>query len=98
MSRVAVVGAGTMGNGIAHVFAQHGWDTTLIDVAPGLLERALQLVRAAFDRQVKKGTVTVDQRDAALAHTHASINIYPEPDRLAPARTASPWSNPPRTI
>ena len=34
MSRVAVVGAGTMGNGIAHVFAQHGWDTLLVDVSP----------------------------------------------------------------
>ena len=77
MSRVAVVGAGTMGNGIAHVFAQHGWDTTLIDVAPGLLERALQLVRAAFDRQVKKGTVTVDQRDAALTRIRTSSTLDP---------------------
>src|ERR1041385_4188357 len=67
MRRVAVVGAGTMGNGIAHVFAQHGWDTTLIDVAPGLLERALQIIRANFDRQVKKGTVTAEQRDGAFA-------------------------------
>ena len=53
-----MVGAGTMGNGIAHVFAQHGWDTTLIDVAPGLLERVLATIRANFERQVKKGTVT----------------------------------------
>ena len=58
MSRVAVVGAGTMGNGIAHVFAQHGWETTLIDIAPGPLERVLALIRANFERQVKKGTVT----------------------------------------
>ena len=59
MSRVAVVGAGTMGNGVAHVFAQHGWDTALIDVAPGLLERVLATIRANFERQVKKGTVTL---------------------------------------
>src|SRR2546427_4823950 len=50
MSRVAVVGAGTMGNGIAHVFAQHGWDTTLIDVAPGLLERVLAVIRTNLER------------------------------------------------
>jgi 3-hydroxybutyryl-CoA dehydrogenase len=92
MSRVAVVGAGTMGNGIAHVFAQHGWDTSLIDVAPGLLERALQLVRAAFDRQVKKGTVTVDQRDAALTRLRTSSTLDPvaEAELVVEAATEQP--------
>jgi 3-hydroxybutyryl-CoA dehydrogenase len=80
MSRVAVVGAGTMGNGIAHVFAQHGWDTVLIDVAPGLLERMLALIRANFDRQVKKGTVTGEQRDAALARIRTSPTLDPVTD------------------
>src|SRR3989441_10416405 len=75
MSRVAVVGAGTMGNGIAHVFAQHGWDTTLIDVAPGLLERVIAVIRANFERQVKKGTVTSVQRDAALARIRTSMSL-----------------------
>ncbi len=75
MSRVAVVGAGTMGNGIAHVFAQHGWETTLIDVAPGLLERVLAVIRTNFDRQVKKGTVTAAQRDAALARIRTSMSL-----------------------
>jgi len=41
-----------MGNGIAHVFAQHGWDTALIDIAPGLLERVLAVIRASLERQV----------------------------------------------
>ena len=67
MARVAVVGAGTMGNGIAHVFAQGGWDVALVDVASAALERALAAIRANFDRQVKKGTVTAEARDAALA-------------------------------
>jgi 3-hydroxybutyryl-CoA dehydrogenase len=80
MSRVAVVGAGTMGNGIAHVFAQHGWDTVLIDVAPGLLERVLARIRANFDRQVKKGTVTGEQRDAALARIRTSPTLDPVAD------------------
>ena len=75
MSRVAVVGAGTMGNGIAHVFAQHGWETTLIDIAPGLLERVLALIRGNFERQVKKGTVTAEQRDAALARIRTSPSL-----------------------
>src|SRR5437762_4896925 len=80
MSRVAVVGAGTMGNGIAHVFAQHGWDTTLNDVAPGLLERVLTLIRANFERQVKKGTVTAEQRDAALGRIWTSPSLAPDAD------------------
>ncbi len=75
MSRVAVVGAGTMGNGVAHVFAEHGWDTVLIDVAPGLLERALATIRANFERQVKKGTVTAERRDAALARIRMSSGL-----------------------
>src|SRR5256885_12939780 len=83
MSRVAVVGAGTMGNGIAHVFAQHGWETTLIDIAPGLLERVLALIRGNFERQVKKGTGTAGQRDAALAR-------IPPPPSLAAGRVADP--------
>ena len=45
MSKVAVVGAGTMGNGIAHVFAQHGWDVTLIDVSDDALARGLTTIK-----------------------------------------------------
>jgi 3-hydroxybutyryl-CoA dehydrogenase len=57
VNRAAVVGAGTMGNGIAHVFAQHGWTVALIDTAPAALERAIATIRANLDRQVKKGTL-----------------------------------------
>jgi 3-hydroxybutyryl-CoA dehydrogenase len=66
MSQVAVVGAGTMGNGIAHVFAQSGWDTTLIDVSKDALERALATIGGNLDRQVKKGTVTAEQKSQTL--------------------------------
>jgi 3-hydroxybutyryl-CoA dehydrogenase len=55
-----VVGAGTMGNGIAHVFAQHGWDVALIDTAPNALEKATATIRANLERQVKKGTLAPD--------------------------------------
>jgi 3-hydroxybutyryl-CoA dehydrogenase len=92
MRRVAVVGAGTMGNGIAHVFAQHGWDTLLIDVAPGLLERVLATIRANFERQVRKGTVTADQRDAALARirTSSSLELVADAELVVEAATEQP--------
>jgi 3-hydroxybutyryl-CoA dehydrogenase len=60
MKRVAVVGAGTMGNGIAHVFAQHEWDVALIDSAPAALDRAVATIRSNLDRQVKKGGLSAD--------------------------------------
>ncbi|HEV7365070.1 MAG TPA: 3-hydroxybutyryl-CoA dehydrogenase [Gemmatimonadales bacterium] len=60
MRRAAVVGAGTMGNGIAHVFAQHGWDVALVDSAPAALEKATATIRSNLDRQVKKGALPAD--------------------------------------
>jgi len=89
VSRVAVVGAGTMGNGIAHVFAQHGWDTALIDVAPGLLERVLGIIRANLERQVKKGTLTTEQRDAALGRirTASSLDAAADAELVVEAAT-----------
>jgi 3-hydroxybutyryl-CoA dehydrogenase len=58
VTRAAVVGAGTMGNGIAHVFAQHGWDVVLIDSVPAALEKATATIRNNLERQVKKGTLS----------------------------------------
>ncbi len=60
LKRAAVVGAGTMGNGIAHVFAQHGWEVALIDTAPAALEKATSTIRANLERQVKKGALAPD--------------------------------------
>ncbi|HJS47406.1 MAG TPA: 3-hydroxybutyryl-CoA dehydrogenase [Gemmatimonadales bacterium] len=64
--RAAVVGAGTMGNGIAHVLAQHGWEVALVDVAPAALERALATIGANLDRQVKKGALDEAGKAATL--------------------------------
>jgi 3-hydroxybutyryl-CoA dehydrogenase len=61
------VGAGTMGNGIAHAFAQHGHAVTLIDVSADQLDRARQTIGGNLDRQVKKNAITTDQRDTTLA-------------------------------
>jgi 3-hydroxybutyryl-CoA dehydrogenase len=65
-SRVAVIGAGTMGNGIAHVFAQNGHEVVLIDVSSEALERALGTIGKNLDRQVKKGAVSEEEKRAAL--------------------------------
>lgn len=67
MKKIAVIGAGTMGNGIAHVFAERGFTVALIDVNAGQLEKALQTIQKNFDRQVSKGTVTEAQRADALS-------------------------------
>ena len=67
ISKVAVVGGGTMGNGIAHVFAQYGFDVTLIDVDDARCEQARQTIASNLDRQVKKGTLTQEARDTTLS-------------------------------
>jgi 3-hydroxybutyryl-CoA dehydrogenase len=71
--RVAVIGAGTMGNGIAHVFAQHGHDVTLIDVSRDRLDDALRTIDANLERQVKKGTLDDSERAATLARLRTSV-------------------------
>ena len=62
----AVVGAGTMGNGIAHVFALHGHEVTLIDVDADLLDQATATIDSNLDRQVNKDKIEAADRDAAL--------------------------------
>jgi 3-hydroxybutyryl-CoA dehydrogenase len=66
MTRAAVIGAGTMGNGIAHVFAQHGWEVALVDSAPAALEKATATIRGNLDRQVKKGRLAADAVEPVL--------------------------------
>jgi 3-hydroxybutyryl-CoA dehydrogenase len=67
MKNIAVIGAGTMGNGIAHTFAQAGFNVNLCDVNAAQLEKAINTITKNFDRQVAKGTVTEEQKKTALA-------------------------------
>ena len=67
MQFISVIGAGTMGNGIAHVFAQKGFTVNLVDTNPGQLEKALQTIARNLDRQVGKGTLTEEGKTATLA-------------------------------
>jgi 3-hydroxybutyryl-CoA dehydrogenase len=68
LKNIAVIGAGTMGNGIAHVFAQNGFAVNLIDVNAGQLDKALQTIEKNFDRQIAKGAATEEQKKNALAN------------------------------
>jgi 3-hydroxybutyryl-CoA dehydrogenase len=72
--RVAVIGAGTMGNGIAHTFAQFDHDVVLIDVSEAQLERARGMISGNLDRQLKKGALTAGQRDATLGRLTTSAS------------------------
>ena len=68
--RVGVVGAGTMGNGIAHVFARSGYDVVLCDVEQQFLERALSTVGKNLDREVAKSKITPEDKAATLKRIH----------------------------
>lgn len=64
--KIAVIGAGTMGNGIAHVFAQHGFEVNLTDVSEQQLQKAIQTITKNLDRQVEKQSITSEIRQSAL--------------------------------
>ncbi|MDF2399660.1 3-hydroxybutyryl-CoA dehydrogenase [Pseudomonas sp. 3MA1] len=66
LATIGVIGAGTMGNGIAQVCAQAGFDVTLLDIAQGALDKALATIGKNLDRQVSKGTLSEDDKLAAL--------------------------------
>lgn len=68
LKNITVIGAGTMGNGIAHVFAQSGFTVTLVDVNVMQLEKAIQTIEKNLERQVTKGTLTAEQKKQALAN------------------------------
>ena len=73
---VAVIGGGTMGNGIAHVFAQNGFDVFLNDVKQEFLERALKTIGGNLDRQIKKGTITEAQKAEILKRIRPTTDLH----------------------
>lgn len=80
---VSVIGAGTMGNGIAHVFAQSGYKVNMIDVSQDALDRAMKTISTNLERQVTKGTLTEDQKNITLS------NITTQTDIVSGVREAS---------
>ncbi len=75
MHNIGVIGAGTMGNGIAHVFAQFGYQVTLVDVKQELLARALATIKSNLERQVRKGSLTPEAATAALARLTPAVEL-----------------------
>jgi 3-hydroxybutyryl-CoA dehydrogenase len=72
---ISIIGAGTMGNGIAHVFAQAGFKVVLVDVSLTHLDRAVSTITKNLDRQIAKGTITEAQKAATLANIRTESNI-----------------------
>ena len=68
MKNISVIGAGTMGNGIAHVFAQNGFRVSIVDVSLTQLDKAIANISKNFDRQIAKGAATEEQKKNALAN------------------------------
>jgi 3-hydroxybutyryl-CoA dehydrogenase len=73
--RVAVIGAGQMGNGIAHVFAQNGFDVTMIDVSADALKRGKDTIAGNLDRQIKKGTLQAPEKDSILGRVNTAQSL-----------------------
>jgi 3-hydroxybutyryl-CoA dehydrogenase len=75
MKKITVIGAGTMGNGIAHVFAQSGFNVTLVDVSADALNKAVATITKNFDRMVAKGTVTAEAKDQSLKNITTNTSL-----------------------
>ena len=67
MKKICVIGAGTMGNGIAHVFAQNGFSVSLVDVSQDQLNKAMATINKNLDRQVAKGAIAAEIKEKTLA-------------------------------
>jgi 3-hydroxybutyryl-CoA dehydrogenase len=77
---IAVIGSGTMGNGITHVFALYGYNVMLIDIKQELLDKALTTIKGNLERQLKKETITQQQLDSALANIKITTNLIDAKD------------------
>ncbi len=75
IKNIAVIGSGTMGNGIAHTFAQFGYSVLLIDIKQELISKGIETISKNIDRQVKKGSLTEDQKRATLSNIKTSVSL-----------------------
>ncbi|MGI8843543.1 MAG: 3-hydroxybutyryl-CoA dehydrogenase, partial [Gemmatimonadaceae bacterium] len=89
MDRVAVIGAGQMGNGIAHVFGASGFDVVMIDISQDALDRGRATIEKNLARQVQKGTLESAERDAALGRITATVERSALRDRTVIIEAAS---------
>ena len=75
MKNIAVIGAGTMGNGIAHLFAQHGFKVNMIDISKDALDKGLITIEKNMDRQVSREKISEDQKTQALKNISPTNNL-----------------------
>lgn len=75
MKNITVIGAGTMGNGIAHVFAQNGYEVTLVDLKSELLEKAMINITKNIERQVQKGILTEEDKTSTINNIKTSTDL-----------------------
>lgn len=80
MKNITVIGSGTMGNGIAHTFAQFGYSVLLIDVRKEFLDKGMDTISKNLDRQVKKELITEEQKNKTLSNIKTSIDIKDSKD------------------
>lgn len=87
--KVSVIGAGTMGNGIAHVFAMKGFTVNLVDVAQPALDKAVATITKNLDRMVAKGSLTEEAKAATLANlsTNTALDVCKDSDLVVEAAT-----------
>ncbi|MFZ4591964.1 MAG: 3-hydroxybutyryl-CoA dehydrogenase [Ignavibacteria bacterium] len=92
IQQISVIGAGTMGNGIAHVFAQFGFKVNLIDLSEEFLDKAIKTITGNLDRQVKKGTITEEVKNATLANITKTTKLQDAKtsDLIVEAATENP--------
>lgn len=79
IKKISVIGAGTMGNGIAHVFAQNGFSVNLVDIKKEYVEKAVQTISKNLDRQVKKEIIDDEQKNFALENITGVVGVENTP-------------------
>ena len=73
--KIAVLGAGQMGNGIAHVFAQSGFAVTMIDISSDALAKGRSTIASNLDRQIKKGLLQAHEKDSTLGRIQSATSV-----------------------
>ncbi|NNG27066.1 MAG: NAD-binding protein, partial [Ignavibacteriaceae bacterium] len=75
INKVAVIGGGTMGNGISHVFAMKGYDVSLVEMKDELLDNALGKISKNLDRQIKKEIITESDKESTLSRINKVVGV-----------------------
>jgi 3-hydroxybutyryl-CoA dehydrogenase len=89
MKKAAIIGSGTMGNGIAQVFAQNGWSVALVDVSQPALEKAIATIRSNLERMIKKGTISPEAAGEVPGRISPAVSLESAADASIVIEAAS---------